>query len=265
MSKLIFYNAYHLGDCVFHIHFLRKLLPLLDNKDKIDFYINENYVPELNKHIRDEERINLIGIHSYNFQFLNSEFINCHINSLGNYGEIHAANTGDYAACYVDYYRALCERRRIPNPIKTKFDMLWDNPLSLETRLPHQFVGDIDYFVINAPCYSGQFKYNRADFDRLFEKLLKNSARIVCTHPPGPYNIPCTLNHGLSLVDIAKIATQSKRIMGIHTAPMIPCFNVWNINHVFSWSLFSERETYSYNTRIDKYATFQEFIEKTEI
>jgi len=87
----------------------------------------------------------------------------------------------------------------------------------------------------------------------------------VCTHPAGAYDIPSTLAHGLSLVDIALIAMRSKRIIGIHTAPMIPCFNVFNIEKTEAWDLFSERETYSYNNRIRKHSSFQEFIEATEI
>lgn len=254
MSKLTFYNQYHLGDCVFHLHFLRKLLPLLDTNEFIEFGVNPNYIPELVKHIVDIDRIKIIPIGEIKGQAINS-----HINAFGNYGEIFAAAGGDYAECYVEFFKQLCCKYNLPNPIRAKHDMLWDNPLSAEARLPHEFTGDIDYFVINAPCYSGQFNYNRADFDYLFKKLEK-SARIVCTHPAGAYNIPATLSHGLSLVEIAKIAIRSKRIIGIHTAPMIPCLNVWNIQSTEEWILFSERETYTYNDRIHKYATFQEFI-----
>lgn len=263
MSKLAFYNAYHLGDCVFHLHFLRKLIPLLGTRVPIDFAVNPNYIPELKKHIADIDNIHLLSLPS--FGDVDPLWINSHINAFGNYGEIFAAAGGDYAECYAKFFKQLCDKYNLPNPIRTKFDMLWDNPLSIEARLPHEFTGDIDYLIINAPCYSGQFLYNRDNFSCLFEKLLKKSVRIVCTHPTGTYNIPATLAYGLSLVDIARIATRSHRIIGIHTAPMIPCFNVWNIDKVFSWSLFSERETYSYNTRIDKYSTFQEFIEATEI
>lgn len=257
MSRLIFYNKYHLGDCVFHIHFLRKLIGLLDKKDKISFAVNPNYIPELKKHLVDIDNIDLFSL-PY-FGDVDPLWINSHLNAFGNFGKIHAASKGDYAECYVQFFKQLCEKHNLPNPIRTKFDMLWDNPLSVGARLPHEFTGDIDYFIINAPCYSGQFLYNPNNFSCLFEKLLKNSARIVCTHPAGAYDIPSTLAHGLSLVDIARIATRSNRIIGIHTAPMIPCFNVWNVGTAH-WDLFSERETYTYNDRIHKYSSFQEWL-----
>lgn len=258
MSKLTFYNQYHLGDCVFHLHFLQKLVPMLGTNVSIEFHVNPNYIPELRKHIIDIDTIKIVPLAQ-----VDGTAINSHINAFGNYGEIFAAADGDYAECYVQFFKQLCEKYNLPNPIRTKFDMLWDNPLSMGVRLPHEFTGNIDYFIINAPCYSGQFLYNPDNFSCLFEKFLKKSDRIVCTHPAGAYDIPSTLAHGLSLVDIARIATRSNRIIGIHTAPMIPCFNIWNIDKVFSWSLFSERETYSYNTRIDKYSTFQEFVDET--
>lgn len=232
---------------------------MLGTNVSIEFHVNPNYIPELRKHIVDIDRIKIVPL-----AHVDGTAINSHINAFGNYGEIFAAAGGDYAECYVQFLKELCQRHNLPNPIRTKLDMLWDSPLSADVRLPHQFVGDIDYFVVNAPCYSGQFNYNRADFDYLFKKLEK-SARIVCTHPAGVYNVPATLAHGLSLVEIARIASQSKRIVGIHTAPMIPCLNVWNIQSTEEWSLFSERETYTYNNRIHKYSTFKEFINSNRV
>jgi hypothetical protein len=255
-----FYNDYHLGDCVFHIHFLRKLTELID--DNIIFHVADAYVEELKKHVVDKPRIQIRGKTYY---FKDPGLINCHINAFGNYGEIFAKANGDYAECYVEFFKRLCEKHNLPNPIRTKFDMLWDSELSLASKIPTELDGEIDYFVVNAPCYSGQFLYNPDDFSRLFEKLSKKSARIVCTHPAGAYNIPATMSHGLSLVEIARIASQSKHIVGIHTAPMIPCLNVWNIQTTEEWSLFSERETYFYNNRIFQWKSYQEFIERTKI
>jgi hypothetical protein len=97
---------------------------------------------------------------------------------------------------------------------------------------------DIDVLVINAEPKSGQFDYNSEEMNALIHELHKKF-RIVTTSPMDP-NIPSTMGGGLALQDIGAISTHAKYIFGIHSGPLIPCFNAATKAHVKKWILLDK-------------------------
>lgn len=94
---------------------------------------------------------------------------------------------------------------------------------------------DIDILVINAEPKSGQFAYNKEEMDSLIHTMSKRF-RIVTTSPVDS-TIPSTMAGGLSLQDIGAVSTHAKYIFGVHSGPLIPCFNAATKAHVKKWIL----------------------------
>lgn len=97
---------------------------------------------------------------------------------------------------------------------------------------------NIDVLILNAEPYSGQFAYVKADMDALVRKISQRF-RVVTTTPVDA-NIPCTMNGGLSLQDIGAISTHAKYIFGVHSGPLIPCFNAATKAHVKKWIILEK-------------------------
>ena len=59
MREIVFHNGFHLGDCVFHVHYLRNLC--MQNEDlSFTFYIKKKYIKEMSYHLVGfENRIKL--------------------------------------------------------------------------------------------------------------------------------------------------------------------------------------------------------------
>lgn len=237
MREISFCNGYHLGDNVNHIHYLRKLC---ENYGDIRFfyYIKSSYFDELNVFIEDlKEQIILKKLEDRPLDSINAWVGSIPING-GKSGGVFLLNDR-----YKLFYDTISANIGLENPIKTSYDMILDAPcINLANT-----IGNYDILLINSVPLSGQYSLNDTDFKNKVDEW-KEKYTIITTRKIDSF--PCTLDYKYNLVQIANMSIRVKYIVGIATAPIIPCFNVWNIDSVKKWFVLSKRSTYSYNNRI---------------
>lgn len=225
MKTVEFYNEYHLGDSVFHIMFLRKLCRLVD--DNFIYYVNPALLPELNKHLLGYlDRIELRDI-----KFRTPTAINAWV------GEIYYNHPGRYIfdTFYIDWHNYLTEK--LYNK-KFDLDIISDYPLLASTG---KYQADI--LFINSVPNSNQFENNTSLLDSTIQQLNVHYRVITTKKVEG---VVCTMDKGMSLVDIGALASDSKNIIAINTGPITCCINQWALANVQSWIVAAHNHTYSF-------------------
>ena len=240
MKELTFYNPYHLGDCFFLVHFLRKVCQ--SNPDfKFICETHESHFPEIQAFIGKELEDRILLKKSVS----KSQGIN------GWYGSI-PLKTGYRRKIYIlnerydEFFTYLSDRIGIKNPIKGKNCTLVDHPDILSDVNPEL---NCDILLINAIPLSRQYDYVESHFEEKIREF-KERYKIVVTRKVSIPDVPCTMDYNLNLLGIGNISTKAKYIIGIATAPIIPCFNIWNTDKINKWFVLSKRSNYSYNNRI---------------
>lgn len=239
MRKISFHNRYHLGDSVFHVQYMRKVCE--KHKDiRCYFYTRRGHFKELIPQIGSlEDRIILKPFPNRPEHSING-WAGARRLSGGRKGRIYILNER-----YKLFYDLVSEDIGIKNPLGNK-GMIMDSPAikeDLKDKIP------CDLLVINSKPLSGQYHWNGRHFK---EKVIEWQDRynVVVTRPMKNLDVPCTLDYGLNLLQIGGLAIDAKYVVGIATAPIIHCFNKWNINSVEKWFVLSNRSSYSYNDRI---------------
>ena len=92
----------------------------------------------------------------------------------------------------------------------------------------HDIHKNINILVINSSPQSGQYNYNKPQWDNFITKL--NNKYIVAT--TEKVNDSIISLHEMSVKNIASIALNVKIIIAINTGPFIPLFNTDILNHV---------------------------------
>ena len=215
-----FYNELHLGDCLYHIHYCRKLIDANPGLE-IGFYIQSQFHNETQTFIGDYD------IKLYDIKDRPTDAVNSWINSTGHFMTWGIATGFNYDLMYIEFYKYLSGQIKMDNPIRTSNDFLIDNPLLLETNnLSRKF----DWLVINSLGNSGQWNGN-AGFDKLI-RTLKASGKDVITTAPNTEGVECTLDSKLNILEIGNLSTTCDYIIGVQTAPFVPITNIFNLNKV---------------------------------
>lgn len=244
MKKTIdIYNAKHLGDSVFITHYLRKVCE--KNSDIVfNLYVRASHLGEINAQIGDYNaqikamRLNKLP-KSKLPQSINGWAGAIAYNNVGRRKGIFLLNER-----YDVLFQNISDRIGVENPIPGKQCTVIDNPAILEdTGLKY------DILLINSKPLSAQYYYSKRHFLEFIDKW-KDKYSIITTHPTDVNDIPCTRDYNLNLLQIGNISLNCKYIVGIATAPIINCFNIWNIDKVKKWYVLSNRSTYTYNDRI---------------
>jgi len=149
---------------------------------------------------------------------------------------------------YLELYKFMSEQVGIENPFKDKCCTVMDHEGLLDP-VPEEF--DCDILIGNCPALSGQFRYKPARFvEKIKELQGESDYKVTTVHNLGLSDVPCTLDSNLNLLQIGNIAMRAKYIIAVASAPIIYCFNKWNIDTVQKWVVLSSRSTYTYNDRI---------------
>ena len=114
MRTIKFYNQYHLGDCIYHIHYLINCLKINDDIEFI-FYINPDYINELNQHLgKYKDKIKLMNI-----QLANKDSYNSWIQYENRFGDyMNNNNNSKMNDFYSIFFDLISNDLNIENPIK---------------------------------------------------------------------------------------------------------------------------------------------------
>lgn len=207
--EFVFHNIYHLGDCVFHIHYLRKVC-FEHPKYIFKFHCNPLYHQELQEQINEYE--NQIKLHD--LTNIPAESIDSWIGCDRFY--FNHPNSKNYNEFYCDWFIHMSKIIGIDSPIKTGNDMLSDNPKLLEEL---NLESKYDVLVINSIPHSNQFNYNETEIDELINILISQNKNVITTKKTQIPNVPATTDFDLNLNEYSIFhliffifAVQSKKI-----------------------------------------------------
>jgi hypothetical protein len=236
MRIINLYNEFHLGDGIFTIHFLNKYL---DYDIIFNFYVHEQYIDELTKHIKN----NNIKLFSLNNGGIPNDSHNIWIGHDRYYFNRIMNFNFMFDLFYVDFFKMISKKLNLEPKILNNTDLLFDNS-NFNVSINKTF----DYLIINSIPYSGQFNYNENDFINLCDQFNKQNISFITTKKINSYE--CTLDHNMSLVDIGNLSNYCDNIISINTAPIITTFTTENIDKVKKRLVLDKFLSYSYNERI---------------
>lgn len=224
------FNAYHIGDQMAHLQFLRKIAVANPQHEWIHF-MHEMHLAQLIPVVEDIPTIDLRPLESeqgkkaQDGQFVDADGKYRARNvwkNAGGYWENHEFRN-DYTNFYIAWFAKLAAEMGLLSPIMHPANLLFDYPKLLEPAWPGE---EFDYLVINSRPCSGQFMaYDKLlYFDPLLDKLVKAGKRVVCTQATAIEGVKVT---SLSLTQIGNLSMRCKNIVAVATGPLWPCCNVW--------------------------------------
>lgn len=239
------YNAYHLGDNLVHLHFLRKVAQA--NPDRTFLHFAQwQYLRQLDDLIQDVPNL---ALSDFNYR-IPEDAINAWRGHKG-FWYTHP-HRNDFVKFHVEsWFPYLCERMKVENPIRTSEDMLFDYPL-LKNSIPIQGFNDpFDVLLINSPPGSGQFLgYDEFLIGQMAIGMVNKGAKVISTHKINESGILCTSDIPMTVTGIGRLSLNCHTIVMVSTGPSWPTFNIWNQESIQSRiiMLTSEQVHLSRNT-----------------
>jgi hypothetical protein len=233
-----FYNAFHYGDNILNLKFLRNL-PLKENNIIIHYYYNSDYIK--NKNELEQFIIPEIQLHDSN---LPGDAIHLWMGKDPILEGFHYTVFDEY---YKQFYKNILIKLSLP---VFNTSLYHDDPLLLSTyAMQSQEYQELDILVINAQPFSGQCTFVKSEWDELCT-FLHSKFKIATTHYVNDA-IPCTMSDSLSLHDIAAISTHAKYIIAVHTGPIAACYNSHTKASVKKWFIFNDRNNHADLNAVD--------------
>ncbi len=237
------HNAYHLGDQIVHLHFLRKVA-LANPYRKFIHAAQWQYLKQLQDVVADVHNIELTDFNyttpsdSINAWRGDNQFWYSHPDRL------------DFVKFHVEaWFPYLAEKMDVENPIKCQTDMLFDYPaIAASPLLTHP---SFDVLLINSAPGSGQFTgFNEWELGRLGSEIAEKGFSVISTAATPSGKIPCTADQNLSVTQIGHLSLHCHTILMVSTGPSWPTFNTFNFNSIRHRIILldSERVNLSPNT-----------------
>jgi hypothetical protein len=228
------YNAYHLGDNLLTLHYLRGLA-----KAYPAFHFTHaapaTYLGQLAPLAADLPNLSLSALHD------SPPPPTAHNAWLGADGWFYGQpDRHDFVAIYLRHFRRLSQALGLPSPFTKARDLLFDYPA---LQMPAADGGVARILVVNSPPQSGQFQsFSHDGFDRVIALLDAAGHNVITTSPSLIADIPCTQAQRMDVTAIGRLAQRCTAIIGVPTGPMWPTFNIWNADTIKTRILLLDTE-----------------------
>ncbi len=229
------HNAYHLGDNLVHLHFLRKVA-LADPYHKFVHAAQWQYLKQLQDVVADVHNIELTDFNyttpsdSINAWRGDNQFWYSHPDRL------------DFVKFHVEaWFPYLADKMNVENPIKCQTDMLFDYPaIAASLLLSHP---SFDVLLINSQPGSGQFaSYSAWELGNLGGQIAEKGFSVIATAQVVHRDIVCTEDANLSITQIGHLSLHCHTIVMVATGPCWPTWNVWNRDSIKLRVILSDNE-----------------------
>jgi hypothetical protein len=238
------HNAYHLGDNLVHLNFLRKVA--LANPDRQFVHAAQwQYLRQLQDVISDVPNVEL---KDFNYT-TPSDSINAWRGDK-QFWYSHP-NRNDFVKFHVEsWFPFLSERMNVENPIKCATDMLFDYPAIQQQQCGPE---SCEVLVINSPPGSGQFtEYNQFALRDIATKIEQKGFSVISSDPARAYR---------SVTQYGHLSLHCHTILMVSTGPSWPTFNVWNQESVKNRIILLEPERVNLSPNTMHCATVDEAAE----
>jgi len=232
------HNSYHLGDNVFNFILFYLIKDYIEhNNIKIFYYAKKEYCPQL-KEFMCSKNIYLSFWEvkpncSIELWINDKLFDNRHDNQK-------------MPLCFNEFYKIFFTEvlKKLSIPIKISRFYYEDPTLITRYNEFHDKYKKFDIFILNSKPLSGQFEYNKHQWDNYIINLTRHFNILTTTKVNN--DILCTMDDNLTVKDIASLSTNAKVIIAINSGVIPGLFNIYTLKNVRHVYVFDTRCFYSY-------------------
>jgi hypothetical protein len=237
------HNDKGLGDNVFNIIFFNIINDFINNNNiKIYYYTKYSYLTQLQEFVHNNTNIILCPL-KVKPKFSIELWIN---NSFFEYTHIDAVLITDIKM--VDYNKFY---KKFINIVLKKFNfnininklVYYDEDLLNRYNLFNEKYKVFDILILNSIPFSGQYNYNKTEWDNYIIKLNDTFKILTTTKVDG---VLCTGDDNLTIKDIASLSTKAKIIIAINSGVFPGLLNYYTLTNVRHFYIFDNRCFYSY-------------------
>ena len=251
------HNEHHLGDNIFNMILFYNIKEYIEQNNIIINYFFQleyfnqvsEFIPSKNIFLRD---INKKPQNSLQLWICNKYF-----------GFIHEPknyNIG-FNNFYKIFFNIALSKLKIPI-ILNKFTYYDEDLINRYENLNEKYK-NIDILILNSQPLSGQYKYNKNEWDN-YLILLNTKYKIVTTTKVNS-DILCTMDDNLTIKNIAALSTKVKIVIAINSGVVPGLLNYYTLTNIKRFYIFDDRCFYSYPNFIRKQninnISFQELSE----
>lgn len=257
MTTHFTYCTFHLGDNLFHLHFLRKMAGRHPDR-RFVHAANCCHLPQLHELVEDLPNIELIRLEDRP-----AEAVNAWKNTDGFFGGMD--QSPDYYEFYLCWFAHLAAQLGLESPFNRMIDLLFDYP-ALQRKVWPGF--EFDTLVVNSQPCSGQWPAydgnpaRRAELDAIIAQMSLRSRIMVTQEIEAKEGrlgkIPCTREGGLTVTGIGNLSLRCRNIVMIGTGPAWPTCNAFNLTTIKQRIVLLEPERINFTSGIRHVANFAE-------
>jgi len=249
IKKYYFHNLYHLGDNVFNMLFFKIIKSyIVENNITIHYYCQPEYIKQVSE-FNDIPNVIIDNIQNKPPNsielWIDKEMRGLSWTKIYNKNCQLGLKRSFYDRFFASFFNNVLEIMKIKITIKTFYYK--DSNLKQRYReLNKQFNNKyrkLDILILNSQPMSGQFKYNKSEWDEHIGDLNNTYKVMTTTKVDG---IPCTMDDNLTIKDIAAISTQVKIIIAINSGVVPGLLNKYTLNNVKHVYIFDDRCQFSY-------------------
>lgn len=239
-----FHNVYHLGDQVFNLIFFNIIRRYYERKNIIIYYYcRKCYISQLSEFI-DSDNLILKPIH---FKPRNS--IELWVNNrLFPYNHDLLPKPLDYNKFYVNFFNIVLEKINFRVKLH-KFEYRCNRLVDTYNKICKDKYKHIDILIVNSNPLSGQFDYNKHQWDNYIKRL--NTHFRICTTTKVD-GILSTADDELTIKSIAALSTRVPVIIAINSGVVPGLLNKHTLRNVKRFYTFDNRSYYSYSNFVAK-------------
>lgn len=224
MKDIHLYNKYHLGDQLYHIHFISKYVKEFPEFRFFNYMLPE-FINESNLHRHPGTESNIINLpldkapaYAEDYWINRENYYNLRIHNGMYYGCLN------FDIFYIDFYKYLMYKISLPIPKWTIEDAMFDHPIIINDNDNQNL--EFDYLIVNSKTRSGQWPYDPQAFDTLIMNLKNYGYSVATTLKSSVDDVPSTMeDFNLNLLQLGNFASGCKYVIGNHTAPWLFTFN----------------------------------------
>jgi len=142
-----------------------------------------------------------------------------------------------YNEFYLDFFKHMSDYMCVGCPFVINQDLLFDD-YRIDDTSNNPLAQPFDVLMIDSPGESGQWLDMRS-VDEFTKHLRSLGLQVVTTNTD-------TRREGLDLLQTAQLSVCCRYVVGINTAPLHMCFNVYNRLTCANWFVLDKDTGYSY-------------------
>ena len=244
-----FHNLYHLGDNVFNMIFFKILESyFIENKVIINYYCQPQYISQINE-FNNNPQVIVNGIQNKPYKstelWIDKKMLGLSWTKVYNYNNKRGIKRSNYNNFFISFFNNVLKMMSIPVEIKLfyyKDRNLIERYLFFNKKFNKKY-SNIDVLILNSEPLSGQYIYNKPEWDEHIREINIHFKTITTTKVN---NVICTTDDSLSIKDIASISIKAKVIIAVNSGVVPGLLNKYTLNNVRHMYIFDNRCKFSY-------------------